>query len=171
MRMSAPALPGNVARAAGAEERLCCGADALRGRQPRGGGRHAAALHGRLHAAASHSAAHAPRARTARPGASQDEGMSYTLILQYSHFTGGRWSLFYWYIYLFCIFTRLFVPIVGERTLYAAGVAMWSRPHGRATAIHEPDRRFYHIPPAQAGRRHRQRRSAGPSSGIWTSII
>lgn len=69
-----PALPGDVAGAARAQERLGGGADALRGRQPVRGGRHAAAPHGRLHAAAAHRPAHAPRARAARPGASQDEG-------------------------------------------------------------------------------------------------
>lgn len=170
MRMSAPALPGNVARAAGAEERLCCGADALRGWQPRGGGRHAAALHGRLHAPAPHSAAHAPRARTARPGASQDEGMRSVLHAHYRihsiHKLRLQWLMeVIVLVDLFILLSPLY-PIVGERALYAAGVAMWSRSYGRAAAIHEPDRRFHHISPAQAGRRYRQRRPARPPSGM-----
>lgn len=68
-----------MAGAARAQERLGGGADALRGRQPVRGGRHAAAPHGRLHAAAAHRPAHAPRARAARPGASQDEDGERTL--------------------------------------------------------------------------------------------
>lgn len=68
------AIPSDVARAASSEERLGRGADALRGREPGRGGRHAAAPGRRLHAAAAHRAAHAPRARPARPGAPQDEG-------------------------------------------------------------------------------------------------
>lgn len=73
------ALPSDVARAAGAEERLGSGADALCGRQPGRGGRHPAPPYGRLYTTAQDRSAHAPRARAAGPSASQDEGTCYNL--------------------------------------------------------------------------------------------
>lgn len=70
-----------MARTPGSEERLGGGANALRRREPRRGGRRAVAQlgrHGRL--AAAHRAAHAPRAAATRPGPSQDEGMTHFII-------------------------------------------------------------------------------------------
>lgn len=53
----------------------------------------------------------------------------------------------------------------GERALHPAGAAVRPRPHGRAAAVHQPQRRLHHLPAAQAGRRHRQRRAAGTPPG------
>lgn len=69
------AVPGDVAGAAGAEERLGRRADALRGRQPRRRQRDARAAARPRHAAAAHRAAHAPRAHAARPSTQENEGI------------------------------------------------------------------------------------------------
>lgn len=53
----------------------------------------------------------------------------------------------------------------GERALHTAGAALRARPHGRAAAVHQPERRIYHLPAAQAGCRHCQHRTARTRTG------
>lgn len=59
----------------------------------------------------------------------------------------------------------------GERTLHTAGAAVRARPHGRAAAVHQPHGRLHHLPAAQAGRRHRQRRAARTPTGTSFALL
>lgn len=52
----------------------------------------------------------------------------------------------------------------GERALYVVGVAVRTRPHGRAPAVDESAKRLHNVPATEAGGGNREYCSAGQST-------